>query len=886
MALPWSDVFTTNYDTLLERTRLFIHDRKYDLICTTADIPGRMKPRIVKLHGSFPSHRPFIITEEDYRTYPRKFAPFVNMVQQSIMENVFCLIGFSGEDPNFLNWIGWVRDNLGDSTPPIYLCGLLDSLSESKKQILRQKNIVTVDVSSIFPRSEYFDSSLRHSKSIEWFLLSLINGKPPSISNWPNSQTGDEWQKSNDLPELVCGSKPLSGGTKISEDENVIHGLTAEELVSQWSKNTGELNEKQLIDLYVQWAQNRKEYPGWVVCPQKNRETIWSDTKNWIWRVLTSIDNLPNPEKIFLIHEINWRFEITLTPLPSDWIEKINSTLILYNPYPSLIELPEISYHPNNQECIGKKWNWNEIRRAWVELAFAIIRAWRENNNPEKFLAWIENIQKISSLDPGWRARYFYERCLFNLSRLEHYQAQKTLEQWSLIKSIGIWEIKRASIFAELGELKEAEKISEAALSEIRSRLQPYSTDYELLSQEAWAMCLLRYIQFNYWDKDIDYQTLHQDRWQQLESYRCNVLIEIDNLWSLIDKPAPHKKQYEENKNEFYPGTFSTSYNLVDEIEWYKYRPGFNALRILEEGGCPLRCGLVTHSNAIFNSAKWISPHAAFLSLSSILRTADSGKDKDYFSFIRIAVIEQSHIFFLYNCTSSYLNLKLLNQRTIDRYNEAYIYSCFTILSRLCFRLPEFLLVKLLEFSIQVYKLILSQERLWCFDRQLNELLRAIFYALDSKKHIEFIQKLLEVPLLDNIDVLKNLDLEEPFSFVKILNKEKVEFAIDKSQCDKFIDNLLLAVRNGSIKVREGATLRLGTLYEVNALTDIQKAQFSESLWSRIDTQTQLPSETRFLNCAFLSLPQPELGLAKSRIKKFILSAPLPKIYSEAEEFG
>jgi SIR2-like domain len=210
MSLPWSDVFTTNYDTLLERTRPFIHDRKYDLICTTADIPGRMKPRIVKLHGSFPSHRPFIITEEDYRTYPRKFAPFVNMVQQSIMESVFCLIGFSGEDPNFLNWIGWVRDNLGESTPPIYLCGLLDSLSESKKQILRRKNILTVDVSPIFPRSEYFDPSLRHSKSIEWLLLSLMNGKPPNITSWPESWNGSEWQKDTDLPELIPGSPALS----------------------------------------------------------------------------------------------------------------------------------------------------------------------------------------------------------------------------------------------------------------------------------------------------------------------------------------------------------------------------------------------------------------------------------------------------------------------------------------------------------------------------------------------------------------------------------------------------------------------------------------------------------------------------------------------------
>ncbi|MEO0836688.1 MAG: hypothetical protein AAFY16_12055, partial [Cyanobacteria bacterium J06642_3] len=49
LSLPWSDVFTTNYDTLLERT--FILDRKYDVIYNPSDIPGRMKPRIVKLHG-------------------------------------------------------------------------------------------------------------------------------------------------------------------------------------------------------------------------------------------------------------------------------------------------------------------------------------------------------------------------------------------------------------------------------------------------------------------------------------------------------------------------------------------------------------------------------------------------------------------------------------------------------------------------------------------------------------------------------------------------------------------------------------------------------------------------------------------------------------------
>ncbi len=125
LELPWADVFTTNYDTLLERATDGVTDRRYVLVQTPAEIPWATRPRIVKLHGSFPSIRPFIITEEDFRSYPRTFAPFVNLVQQSVMESLFCLIGFSGDDPNFLYWSGWVRDNLGDSAPRIYLCGVL-----------------------------------------------------------------------------------------------------------------------------------------------------------------------------------------------------------------------------------------------------------------------------------------------------------------------------------------------------------------------------------------------------------------------------------------------------------------------------------------------------------------------------------------------------------------------------------------------------------------------------------------------------------------------------------------------------------------------------------------------------------------------------------------
>ena len=65
MELPWTDVFTVNYDSLLERT-----SGRYHVVRNARDLIWSDQPRIVKLHGSLPGDS-LIITEEDYRTYPR-----------------------------------------------------------------------------------------------------------------------------------------------------------------------------------------------------------------------------------------------------------------------------------------------------------------------------------------------------------------------------------------------------------------------------------------------------------------------------------------------------------------------------------------------------------------------------------------------------------------------------------------------------------------------------------------------------------------------------------------------------------------------------------------------------------------------------------------------
>lgn len=170
LELNWNDVFTTNYDTLLERAINNISVRKnYKIILTQNDLPGSTHPRIIKLHGSIPNIKPYIMCEEDYRTYPVKYAPFVNTVQQSMLETQLCLIGFSGDDPNFLNWLGWLRDNMGDSCPRIYLCGVFSDMSESEKEMLKSQNIMVLNLECLIDGK----SSNPHYEALNKFLEKL-----------------------------------------------------------------------------------------------------------------------------------------------------------------------------------------------------------------------------------------------------------------------------------------------------------------------------------------------------------------------------------------------------------------------------------------------------------------------------------------------------------------------------------------------------------------------------------------------------------------------------------------------------------------------------------------------------------------------------------------
>ena len=266
--LPWVDILTTNWDTLLERAAATTLGQTYETVRCLEDIATTQSPRVVKLHGSLPSG-PFILSEEDYRKYPQKCAPFVNLVQQVLLENELCLLGFSGDDPNFLQWSGWVRDQLGASARRIYLVGALN-LRTAQRRLLEQRNVAPIDLSPLVAEVE---PSRRHKAATRIFLDRLHASRPKPSWDW--------------------GSRPVD---------------------STWSYNDPATHvAASFAELATAWASARYSYPGWAVCPLSQRNYL-EDSIHVLQR-RDALAAMSRHDRARICFEAAWRVDTALLPI-------------------------------------------------------------------------------------------------------------------------------------------------------------------------------------------------------------------------------------------------------------------------------------------------------------------------------------------------------------------------------------------------------------------------------------------------------------------------------------------------------------------------------------------------------------------------------------------
>ncbi|HEY4092675.1 MAG TPA: SIR2 family protein [Luteibacter sp.] len=227
--LPWANLLTTNWDTLLERAALKCRAYNYGIVLRGTDLAQTRPPRIIKLHGTVGDGDGCVFAEDDYRTYATRHAALVNAARQVFIENEVCLLGFSGDDPNFLQWTGWVRDQLGSAARRIYLVGVL-ALSPASRQLLEHRNIVAIDLA---PLVQTVPSEQQHVRAITLLLEYLNAAKPSPAQNWE--------------PRHL---EPLEADDEGRVDETMAH------------------RPARLLARLEQLEAERLNYPGWMTMPE------------------------------------------------------------------------------------------------------------------------------------------------------------------------------------------------------------------------------------------------------------------------------------------------------------------------------------------------------------------------------------------------------------------------------------------------------------------------------------------------------------------------------------------------------------------------------------------------------------------------------------------
>ena len=502
LALPWTDVFTTNWDTLLDRARHLVAARTYHVVRDLDEIPLAPRPRIVKLHGSLPAHFPLVVTEEDYRRYPVQLAPFVNTAQQAMMETVFLLIGFSGSDPNFLHWSGWVRDQLGPSAPRIYLAGWFD-FSRQERRVLEQKNVIPIDLALHPKRDSWLRHQQQHQFSVDWILRTLELGRSYPTVEWPRALS----QPDREAPDHLL---PVDGTAWVAPKP---------ELELSPDQKDDEESAKAVNDVLSIWMFNRGLYPGWLVVPTERVPALRRLTDNWEEVLLAGVEN-GFVDRMQVVHEVMWRREIMLEPLG----EKLRC--VAWDTVWSAAE---------SKDASGDR----EVNPLALSLvACALVTDARVRFDAHGFEEAMDLASKLSEHIPDAKQRLHQERALWALYSMDFAGLSTALDAWDTDNSDVFWSVRKAALMFEAGFVQDVQPVVRKVLTSLRRAEGPART-VAVVSRESWSLHFLHALERSPWD-DSDWSD--RSTMGELARFKCDATEEIRQLALAVRTPPERDK--------------------------------------------------------------------------------------------------------------------------------------------------------------------------------------------------------------------------------------------------------------------------------------------------------------------------------------------------------
>ena len=850
--LPWRDVFTTNWDTLLEKSLTSVPERRYSILRNKDEIPLAAQPRIVKLHGSFPTHFPLICTEEDYRTYPVKFAPFVNTVKQAMMETVFLLVGFSGDDPNFFHWTGWVRDNLGESAPKIYLAGWLD-LSSHRRRVLEHRNVIAIDLAR-HPKADQWPEHQRHKYATKWILHTLEHGERYMAAEWPLPL---KWRYLD-----VSVSDALQPVVKINTDKPLKEPWPEDE------SSSGSLSE-QVTRIIQIWVHNRNLYPGWLAVPVSVREGISQNTDVWEGKILGKLFEHDPGQQLRMIYELIWRREILLDPLSCELESAAQNVLQKID-----CQNRTVSDVPEPKTKI----EWSDVRQNYRNVTLALLTSARLRFCRETFEKRLEALDDFKNDNLDVAHRIYHERCLWVIYSLDYKSLLDLLTDWSLEDCDPIWMVRKATLLYEINRVDKANELIVQALKAIR-KIPDNSSSVAGYSREGWSLNLAAIIEstisplgFNWSDQtETEFSPAHlRNRWRELTPIKCDIRPEIRGYANALTSTRESDAVL-----PFDLGMKATSGIQFSNAEQKRLRAAYRAIRLSEVAGLP------TFSfDTLKSAAEELSVSEPEMAVRLILRTLSSDGDnslKRILSRARVALMPMELVRKLIRICNSTITYALPRIGVADTGGRARFWTermrvAIEVLSRLVVRLDPEDTEEVLISALEAYqnKTIIQEQWL---HQPLCNMLRRSWLALPMQRRAERVLDLLAAPIFGVNNTVRPLFLyPDPNELLREQLSPPDRTNDNESHWQQIVSQLVHGLNEGG-EIREQSSLWVHYIVSWNRLTEGETIKVMQALWNEKFTEsTGLPKETSLFEWAFMVLPEPEPGLAEKRFRNRYLS--------------
>jgi hypothetical protein len=851
LELPWNDVFTTNYDTLLDRTNVL--ERTYSVVAHPGELGTALSPRIVKLHGSFSAFNKLVIAEEHYRTYPKDCAPFVNTVQQSLLENSFVLVGFSGEDPNFLAWTGWIRDELQDRHSSIYLVGPLN-LSSTDRLLLKRRGVTPIDLFPLFQRNEHYESIL-------WFLESLASAAPQRPERWLD-----------EMPE----KRVISSVKLVKEVGEAIPVLPEKYALSEQGKA---LDVKSLIKV---WRFERASYPGWIIAPESKRRSVWRSTNSWMLDIKKALPNLELIDKMVVLFELSWRLNLSMMPLEQDVVEAL---VPLVEEYYEIIKNNSYRF----SSVVSSVGGWvaaSEASNYWLNLALDLMREAREVYDEER---WEKISKMVKDVLEGCHVqsdRYSYEVVLQCAWNLKSELLITSLSGWQPSSNVPLACVWKAGILAEVGEGDEAKALLVNVLRDIRESAKNKGNNIELLSLEGCCTLLISYIDLN-GSSTVFGVSEYEQRWHDLKAWDCSPWELRKELERPLERPLKRiVGNGKVSKFGFDPGVVTQTWQFVGGME--DAAPAFAYIRHFEQSGLPMYLSRVNTAGAYLEKAlQMVLPYVGFWSPALMLRARQIKQlteNEEFLSRVQIASMEPRLARRIHDwCIDIFKSRtdKYNRSRQQDIFQDKLVIGLPEVFSRLSFKLEPQELDQDFKLAISMYPVlsnIVAPEMVKVCHVWLNR----IYDAASDEQLMLWLPELIRSPFKEGADTLvsKHSDWLDPmsdFPSSRIVRQRRKPVSAEVESSIAWLFSKIPSLSGAS---RNAAIWRLLVLNNSVVLSKANVVRFKDVLWAGVG-KGEFPIDLHPFN--YLHLPKRNEKEFFVIFKKHLLALPIESALFEKE---